>query len=117
MQLVRVTPDIFRQHREALQILTAGPRHALNHCVLTQLRHLGVSMEFVGPGIIDKAIKFRVLSKGRALDSALYAFEELTAGLLDDGLIPGRTGSVWRRNSMTRSTNADAARVLNSGTT
>eukprot|EP00959_Pyramimonas_sp_CCMP1952_P340266 7126932-Pyramimonas_sp.AAC.1 len=41
MQLVRVAPEFFRLYREALQILTAGPRHALNHSMLTQLRHLG----------------------------------------------------------------------------
>eukprot|EP00959_Pyramimonas_sp_CCMP1952_P136692 2860665-Pyramimonas_sp.AAC.1 len=49
MQLVRATPEIFRRHQEALQILTAGPRHALT-----------------------TAITFRVSSKCRALESALH---------------------------------------------
>eukprot|EP00959_Pyramimonas_sp_CCMP1952_P087041 1820971-Pyramimonas_sp.AAC.1 len=60
MQLVRVTPEFVRQHREALQILTADPRHALNHCMLAQMRQLGVSLEFVDLGITDKATRFRV---------------------------------------------------------
>eukprot|EP00959_Pyramimonas_sp_CCMP1952_P371585 7780893-Pyramimonas_sp.AAC.1 len=82
-------PCVFRQHREALQILAAGPRHALNHCMITQMRHLGASLGSVDLGIMGKATKFRVVSKCRGLDSALYVFEELTAGLLDDDFISG----------------------------
>eukprot|EP00959_Pyramimonas_sp_CCMP1952_P082061 1714608-Pyramimonas_sp.AAC.1 len=79
------------------------------------MRHLWASLEFVDLGIMDEATKFRVLSKCRALDSALHVFEELAAGLQDDDLIPGRTGSVFWRNSMIRSATDDAADTPHSG--
>eukprot|EP00959_Pyramimonas_sp_CCMP1952_P123062 2572519-Pyramimonas_sp.AAC.1 len=91
IQLARVTPSVRRQHREALQILTAGPRHALSYSMLTQLRDLGIPLEFVDLGLFDKATKLRVVMRCKALDDALSELEGLASGLTDDEFIPART--------------------------
>eukprot|EP00959_Pyramimonas_sp_CCMP1952_P077323 1616222-Pyramimonas_sp.AAC.1 len=82
--------------------------------MLTQLRDLGISFEFVDLGLYDKATKFRVIMRRKALDVALYELDGLSSGLADDEFIPARMFSGWRCHSMMRTTNEDAAGLANS---
>eukprot|EP00959_Pyramimonas_sp_CCMP1952_P420108 8799414-Pyramimonas_sp.AAC.1 len=78
--------------------------------MLTQLRDLGVSLEFADLGLYEKkATKFRVVMRCKALDDALYELEGLASGLTDDGFIPARMFPGWWCHSMIRTTNEDAA--------
>eukprot|EP00959_Pyramimonas_sp_CCMP1952_P125984 2634432-Pyramimonas_sp.AAC.1 len=58
--------------------------------MLTQLRDLGISLEFVDLGLYGEATKFRVMMRCKALDDALYELEGLASGLADDDFIPAR---------------------------
>eukprot|EP00959_Pyramimonas_sp_CCMP1952_P385851 8086841-Pyramimonas_sp.AAC.1 len=82
--------------------------------MLTQLRDLGISLEFVDLGLYDKATRFRVVMRCKALDYALYEFEGLAGGLTDDEFIPARMFSGWWCHPMIRTTNEDAAGLVNS---
>eukprot|EP00959_Pyramimonas_sp_CCMP1952_P381232 7988151-Pyramimonas_sp.AAC.1 len=82
--------------------------------MLTQLRDLGISLKFVDLGLHDKATKLRVVMRCKALHEAPYELDGLASGLTDDEFIIARRFSGWWCHSMRRTTNEDAADLVNS---
>ena len=102
LQLCPITPPLRKAYNEALQVITAGPRHAFSREMLTGLRALGASLECLDLDCYSRATKFRVIMSCSSIDAVQYEMESLMVSLDDDDYIPARSQSGWWQRSWIR---------------